>query len=361
MHACCSRFLLPRFPASHALIKSKVLLIKMSKKIEDSFDGLLDQHPDLLDLFAQKIKNDLDVKTEEYLEEDYKEIDLFQKRLFRTWKSPILRIDAMLVCAIEISTEVNTEYRHGKFQNSAQLNIATRLHARSMHIAKEISHLLKGGYADGAMARWRSLHETATIATFLSQGDENLSMRFLEFQAVVRHKAAKTYVKHQDFLDFEKITSEQITEYEDEVNKLCNKYGKDFKKDYGWAFCKFPDIKKITFFDIEASVNLDYLRIHYGFANKNVHAGIDSIGFKLGLSLTGKDILLAGPSNEGLTEPFQCTSLSICQATDALISLSPNTDRNVKSAILWQMHESMKKEIVEAEKALIESAHAGAK
>lgn len=325
----------------------------MSEETDGLFDELLKEHPQLVEQYAGEIKADLDAQTNEYLKEEYKRLTLFQRRLFKTWKAPMLRLDAMLVCSLEISSEINEEYRCARGVNSEQLNVATRLHARAIHIAKEISHLLKGGYADGAMARWRSLHETAVIVSFLSEGDEQLSERFTDYQSVERLKAAKTYVEHQEFLDFERISPDQIMQYEADVVELCEKYGKNFRKDYGWACEKFPNPNRVTFRDIEEAVKLHFLRIHYGFASKNIHSGIDSIGYKLGLSMTEEDILLAGPSNEGLIEPFQCTSLSICHATDALIALAPDTYREVVSKILWQMHESMKSEAEKASAALL--------
>ena len=44
-----------------------------------------------------------------------------------------------------------------------------RLHARSCQITMEILALLKSGFADGAHARWRTLHEIAVTALFIKQ------------------------------------------------------------------------------------------------------------------------------------------------------------------------------------------------
>lgn len=325
----------------------------MSEEANELFEKLLREYPQVLEMFAEDVKRSLDAQANEYLLEDYRQLALFQKRLFNTWKAPMLRLDAMLVCALELSSEINEEYRRGEVVNPIQLNAMTRLHARAIHIAKEISHLLKGGYADGAMARWRSLHETAVILRFLAAGDEQLSERFIDYQAVIRLKEAATYVEHQEYLEFERIPEEQIARYQAEVDDLCQKYGKNFRREYGWAYGTLPNLSRITFRDIEKEVELGYLRIHYGFASKGVHSGVDSIGYKLGLSMSEEDILLAGPSNEGLVEPFQCTSLSICHASDALIQLVPDTERNVGASILWKMHESMKVEAVNASDALL--------
>ncbi|QFG76406.1 hypothetical protein DMB90_01380 [Raoultella planticola] len=92
--------------------------------------------------------------------------------------------------------------------------------------------------------------------------------------------------------------------------------------------------------------------------NQYIHAGIDSIGFKLGTSLSNKDLLLCGPSNEGLLEPIQCTSLSLIQATQAIISVSPDDQRLLYSSVLWLWHEKLKEEVVAASDALMKKGKA---
>ena len=103
---------------------------------------------------------------------------------------------------------------------------------------------------------------------------------------------------------------------------------------------------------IEEFVKLDLLRNHFSFANQYVHAGIDSIGFKLGTSMSNKDLLLTGPSNEGLLEPIQCTSLSLIYATEALIRAYPNDETLMTIPVLWMWHDALKNEVVYASDAL---------
>lgn len=324
----------------------------MNKFTNQELNQYFNEHPGLIDTVAAKIKTRLDTEAKAFLKDEYKLATAFQQNLFKTWKAPMVRLDAMLACTSEILAEKVNQ----SDTNKKQFNIANKLYARAIHIAKEISHLLKGGYADGAMARWRSLHETTVITSFLATSDEKLTIRFIDYQAVERLKAAKTYIEHQEFLDFERISPLQLSEYEAEVACLCQKYGNEFKKEYGWASEKFTQHKRITFKDIEESVNLGFLRIHYNFSSKNIHSGIDSIGFKLGLSMSNSNVLLAGPSNEGLIEPLQCTSLSLCYMTNAINTLTPDIASHIDAITLWKMHESMKIEAVQAARQLMEKA-----
>ena len=45
---------------------------------------------------------------------------------------------------------------------------------RACQVTDEIICLLENGFADGAMARWRTLHEIAVVAVVISQHGENL-------------------------------------------------------------------------------------------------------------------------------------------------------------------------------------------
>ncbi|MBN5402357.1 DUF5677 domain-containing protein [Serratia sp. T13T92] len=344
------------------MINKKVLSLK--KDVTDSGNmspaevtELIDTHSEDIEHFAAlKMFEYLDEAKGEVLKEHYENLEAFRERLFTTWESPIKRLDALIYGCTEISDEVNSEYRTSPDIRSAKLNIATRLHARAVQVSCEISHLLKGGFADGAMARWRTLHETTAILIFIAEGDEDLAIRFTDFQSVHRRKAANRYNKYSEELGFTSFSSEDLSRFDLERNNIVGKYEAGFGNEFGWAakaLGKEPGARtRIHFSDIEEFVELDFLRPHYGFANQYIHAGIDSIGFKLGTSLSNKDLLLCGPSNEGLLEPIQCTSLSLIQATQAIIAVSPGDQRLLYSAALWLWHEKLKEEVVAASDAL---------
>jgi hypothetical protein len=189
---------------------------------------------------------------------------------------------------------------------------------------------------------------------FLCQEVDVVAKRYLDHQHVDSYKAAKQFNEYSNGLGYKQITKSQMNKIKCQYNEVLKKYGKEFSEDYGWAVSVIGK-KRPNFFDIESKTELSILRPYYKFSSTNVHAGPKSIGFKLGLSLTNEDILLAGPSNEGFIDPVQCTSLSLIQSTCALISALPSLDRRLFENVLWLWHEEIKSELIVAERKLIRS------
>lgn len=315
--------------------------------------------PELIDKFSDELTQSLDCKQIELVQSIHSELAGFQLRLFESWRAPLTRLDSLIAMCMEVGNEITAEYRSSKQHPlSSRGNITTRLHIRAVQIANEIACLLKGGYPDAAMARWRSLHETVVTLAFLCQHDEALSSRFLDFQVFTRLKAAKEYNEHHAVLGFKSFDKEKLEKLTKESESMKLKYGKNADKENGWA----SDVlgkRRVTFKEIEKFVEMDYLRPHYGFASKNVHSGIDSLGYKLALSMSSQEILLAGPSNEGLLEPMQCTSHSLIIATNVLIETFPNYERSIFKGVLRKWHEKLESELVEAEAKLRRSGISG--
>jgi hypothetical protein len=307
------------------------------------------------EISAQHLFNILDNEKQNLLSDHYELMNNFMGRLFETWKSPIERLDSLIYMCTETTDRIRTLNTRDATNITAKLNITTRLHARAMLVAREVSHLLHGGFADGALARWRTLHETAVILKFLSEGDEILSERFIDYQNIRRLEGANRYNDNND-LGFESFTTSQIEEFKQAHKETLEKYEPKFANKLGWALNALGENntpkKKADFIDIEKFVGLSFLRNHYSFANQYIHAGVDSIGYKLGTSMSNKDLLLAGPSNEGLLEPIQCTSLSVCHATIALISAFPDHEGLLQTSVFWMWHEALKSEAVKASDGL---------
>lgn len=322
---------------------------KAKLTLDNWFEENYDQ---LIENFSQDIIISLDRKNNEFVAEIQSEIDEFQSRLFDTWKAPLIRFSSLIAMCMEVGDEINRDYRvSGRYTTSSRRDTTLRIHARAVQVANEISCLARGGYADGAIGRWRSLHEASVILAILSRGDETLSDRFIDHQVVGRFKAATEYNKHHAELDFEAFDPTELADMQKASEAMLHKYGKQFSSEFGWA-SETLNLKRPLFKDIEEHVALSFLRPHYGFASKNIHSGVDSIGYKLALSMTQKDILLTGPSNEGLLDPIQLASYSIIFATVELINTMPDENRAIMQNVLWKWHEMLIVELVEAEEAL---------
>lgn len=336
----------------HKLVEDLDLTADEISKLTHHFEHKPNQ---LIDLASIQMCRSLDQGKDELINEQNGLLTAFRERLYKTWATPLDRLDSLLYMCMEVVLELRGNEASLAYEPTDKFNIATRLQARCVQIGNEISHLLHGGFADGAFARWRTLHETAATTKFICEGDEDLSSRFIDYQHKTISEAAERYNKF-NLLGFEAFSEEVLAELRAKKQQVLSTHGPKFNEKFGWARKELGDKVKpnesLAFSDIEKFVGLDLLRNHFAFANQYVHAGIDSIGFKLGTAISKRDLLLTGPSNEGLVEPIQCTSLSLIYATEALIKAYPNDESPIRVAVLWLWHEMLKDEAVNADAAL---------
>lgn len=88
-------------------------------------------------------------------------------------------------------------------------------------------------------------------------------------------------------------------------------------------------------------------------ASHNVHANPKGVFFKLGL-LEESDILLAGPSNAGLSDPGQSAAIALLQVTTTLCVLNPDIDSIVGQKILARLTDEACQLFASAHEKLIE-------
>lgn len=127
------------------------------------------------------------------------------------------------------------------------------------------------------------------------------------------------------------------------------RYGKSFKSDYGWAAFHLNKDRP-TFADLEEAAGRAEMRAHYQMGNDNIHAGIKSMYFRLGL--LNRDGLLAGRSNAGLMEPGQNTAYTLTQLA-AVVGLSePIMDDLVAADMMRMLRDDVPKSLYKAEMRL---------
>ena len=278
----------------------------------------------------------------------------FESNLYSVWGHAFDLFEMLTVLSLEAGDLYNSEYRvDAARENNIVFDVLIRLHARACQVASEILALLKTGHADGAHARWRSLHEITVTGLLIGAHDNDLADRYLLHDGIESYKSAKIYQQHCEYLGYEPLTGEELMEMRKEYNYLVDQYGKSYKNEYGWASTVIGKDRP-TFKDIEETVGLNHLRPYYKMACHNVHASPRGIFFKLGLYLESGDILLAGPSNVGLTDPGHSAALSLCQITVSLLTHDPNLDRLVQCHILMNLQKEIGDAFGEAEQKLQE-------
>lgn len=152
-------------------------------------DGLSDS--EIIDKFSeQKIENAISKAAEaissgtvdtmkstmyEKVLEECCNTEQFMAHNNQVWGNAFVASKAMYIIALEAGSEINTCVSDlPKEQNTDKMFrycVLGELYARACQQYLEIIYLVKGGFADGAYARWRSLFELSVISEFIGNND----------------------------------------------------------------------------------------------------------------------------------------------------------------------------------------------
>ncbi|NGM71361.1 hypothetical protein G6M89_20575 [Natronolimnobius sp. AArcel1] len=207
-----------------------------------------------------------------------------------------------------------------------------RLHARSVQVALEIHHLLKGGFADGAFARWRSLYELAITSSFIVQHSGVTAERFLSYRQIWEYHFAETYQDHQDDLNVEPLDPDILEGLETTRDELVDQFGESIDDNgygSGWAAEAHSGNGGPSIHSMKEEVGLEHLSPYYKLACEAIHAGskgtLDRLGIIRHEDIEQPEVLLSGPSNAGLNLPGQLTAISLAQVTNNLLTVHLNS------------------------------------
>jgi len=265
----------------------------------------------------------------------------FVERNVCRWKEGFDLLELQIEIAIEAGASFNDRLRpKAASVGDIVFDLLVRLHAKGCLIGKEILTLLKNGYADGAHARWRSLHELSVTSMFLATHGKDAVQRYVDHELVETYKGALQLNKYEPRLNTHGFSDEELDQFKLQYDAVLKSYGKEFGCPYGWA-AFILNKGNPTFFDLEEAVGLDHMRPYYKWASQNIHANVKTIRNSLGLSEAVKDVLLVGPSNSGMTDPAHSTAISLSQLTCTLLCSVPNLDGSVLMKILLSLSDQI--------------------
>ena len=299
--------------------------------VKEAVDRLEEDAPKIFDEMAEnaveKILKDLKRAWPKEFRSERIERSDFAKRLQRTWGRAFDPTMHFLTVCAELSAGFRARIDSDP-SRPVTWELLTRLHGRGIRTAEEVLCLLASGFADGALARWRTLHEIAVTSLFVVSHGEDAAIRYVDHQWVEAKKRMEELSKPPwpgvSDEEFEKEQERIESVYQD----LIIKYGKNFAYDYGWAAHHLKATKP-TFRDIEKSVNANMWRPHYQRASAWVHAGAKGTYTEIGLPM-----LLLGPSNAGLDLPAVASIHALLELTQHLVWLKPTLDVVVTMKIL---------------------------
>jgi Family of unknown function (DUF5677) len=275
----------------------------------------------------------------------------FRRRLESRWGKPLGQLRMLLTMAREWGQWAYTRKNSSKLTGkTVAQDVLTRLHVRACQVTDEILCLLENGFADGAMARWRTLHEIAVVAAVISRHGEDIAKRYVAHQAVESKRAMNKYLDCCAQLGYRSLPVREVRKIQKAYDAAIVKYGDAFKTDYGWAVEHLKN-KRPSFVHLEAEAGKAEMRSHYQMGSDNVHAGVKSMYVRLGL-VGNYDGLLAGRSNGGLMEPGQNAAHTLTQISIIACSSEPNLDDLVVVEMMRMLRDDIPRSFHAADKQL---------
>lgn len=329
---------------------------KQFKGTDQEFEAIIKEKSN--DLFTGSAEILMNGLFKFYTEKRIKQIqDAYDK--FLKWNEEIHGDGLeMFLMYMDLTTTVNgnmtKHFQLDKFPDDEKLKFGQllHLHVKGCQIANEIYTLIKCGYADAALARWRTLHETSVVFIILFINDLEVSKMFYEYQFIEKLKRIQTFEVHRVVLNWKAPDVESVKTLQKKRDELIELYGEDFLKEYGWTKKILPKARR-NFKALEEEVGLDYLRPFYQWANKGVHAGPEGTFTRLGFDdISIPRGYLAGPSRYGMVDPMQFTTYSMLKMTSGLIDLTGTVENKLLLFVLEQLHESITESMIKAKAKL---------
>lgn len=264
----------------------------------------------------------------------------FVRRNVKRWRAGFDLLERLIVISGETGSTINNTLRPQAAENNdALFEALISNHARAVQVSREIFALMIAGFPDGAMARWRTLHEIAVIAMFLSHAGRETAERYILHDHVTAYKRAKNYMEHHQRANLGPIEPEVMQALQAAHDNVLRDDLR-MQQDYGWA-AKALGKDRPTFFDLELATELDHWRPRYKWATTNTHGAYRLHNSTLATSEAEESVLSVGESNSGMTDPAHMTAISLKLATMPVIMLEPNVDRLAVAMVMQRLSDEI--------------------
>lgn len=280
---------------------------KLPKEIEAIAEQLISSTVD-------RMLADYKMEWQTYRRRDERFVATFRNNLEDRWGEALDGLRLLLDLSRDEGQKFHLRLGKTKAKSSPYSRIVlSKLHARACQVTAEILALLEAGFANGALARWRTLHEIEVVATLISEADNATAERYLDYEFVESKKAMDQFELNYEDLGYAPLTKKQQADINADYYRVIEKYGKNFGGSYGWA-AEYLENKSPRFTTLEEAAGAARMRSHYKFASYNVHASAKALSMNMD-SLGYSTWPFAGATNAGLDEPGQNTAITILRIT----------------------------------------------
>lgn len=177
----------------------------------------------LIEVMQSNEENDVNQLNNEY--------DGFNKRNYLRWKTGFQKLQALHQISIDAGMEFQKQFlKYPEYETDPLLGVLMRQHANACRITGEIIHLLKGGYADAALARWRTLFEIAVTCLILNKHGKEAAEDYVKHGALKSIEGIQEYQKTAKDMNLDPYSDDEI-EHALAIKKLLSAD----EKSYHWA------------------------------------------------------------------------------------------------------------------------------
>jgi hypothetical protein len=265
----------------------------------------------------------------------------------RMWGTAIEQLDFLRHIVLEWGYAA-VEQHQGAYANPNTAFALSRLVARTYEVVGEIILLARAGYADGALARWRSLHEICVVAMFLARRSDRCAQMYLSHHWVEKLRLFEVGRANGTARATNTNRDRYVSDLRMQKTAMVNKFGTAFASDYGWASVDL-DRAKTTFRDLESHVGLETLRRGYQQANSTVHGGALATLTRISLGADGIDSTEVPPAY-GCEIATNYATASLSMMVAELCLKTENADLVAMSLVVHNCAFKIREQIEQAQK-----------
>ena len=164
-------------------------------------------------------------KSSDKLEKHHQVMADFYVKLEKRWGNAVNLLEQYWLLSIDYGQTLSNDYfETAEKEEDVVYFTLKELHGRACRITGEIISLLRNGYPDGAMARWRTLYEILVISDFIKKNGHETARRYLEFERIEEYQTIENYQKNAKKINKKPLTEEEVLNIKRAIQPLKEKY-----------------------------------------------------------------------------------------------------------------------------------------
>lgn len=261
-----------------------------------------------LDRNSEKIADALSQLMHEHLPERAEWEAGVRDRIGTRYSDALAAYDAVVQVIAHAAREFWARYR-SRDDHDALAEVLWGNLAQGIRVAREVGHMLRGGFPYGALAAQRTGYELAVRSMVLrahanESGHEDLVERYQLHDEIGREADMREYQRTSDAMGFEPMDNAKAEADGQRKTELLERFGKHFGQPYGWAV-GLPGVTSGSFKELETLAGVDHRRGIYRWASHYVHGDPSSLRMSIMRRGGVSQGVVSDLTNVHLTDPAQ--------------------------------------------------------